>query len=391
MSREAKGKDRIPQPERYRWLTTVITTGLLALAPLTAGAEVDHRVHAVAAGGVWPVPNAGGHGIVIVDWQVLQAPGQGRFRLNLNTDTLRLTYDDVCFGAVCLGAQVAGQALFAGLLTDYYRRGKRVSDLEFEASYAAASVFADFKLPSSVFARYTVTGRRWFFSELGGGGRPPAEAWVGEQELGLTYWGFEHDPSLSEPHRLFARVRGLGMGVQLSLHLRSDDRAWGESEGSPNRRNDPDFAIWRIRQWARFGHQLNCRVRLQVEERFAWGFGEDDLTRDRLGGLNPYVTPIGGVPWAGFLSERYLAGRVSAHVRVYEQFEVGAFFDAAAMQDILRDDSERLGGAVGAGVFLDARWGRWQVDVWAAYAPGLAWGLEDHYLAGFLSAGYRFL
>lgn len=361
-----------------------------------AQAEVQHQLYAALAGGVWPSPQAGGHGVAVLQWRAQRAPGQGSFTLALNTDTLRLRYDDVCFGRVCVGAELAGEALFAGLLTDYYAGGQRVPELQLSASYVAASAFVELRPAARWFTRYTATGRKWFFSdfsEVQAGILPPADVWVAEQELSLTYWQFEPDPSQWQPHRLFMRLTGLGAGLQLSAHLRSDDTAWGQSSdpASDDRRNDPSQLILRVRQWARYGAQLHPRFRVQVEERFAWGRGEDDLTRDRIGGLNPYVTPVGGVPWAAFVSERYVSGRLSGHVRVAGEVEAGLFFDAVTMQGILRDASRRFGGAVGTGAFVDARLGDWQADLWLAWAPGLNWGADAHYVAAFFSVGYRII
>lgn len=394
-----------------RRLRGAALVALLVLTPSMARAEVEHEMYGVLAGGVWPAPNAGGHGLVLFEWRARRAPGQGTFTLNYNTDTLRLRYDDVCFGRVCLGAELAGQALFAGLLPDYYLRGDRVESAGLDASYLAGSLFAELRLPQRWFLRYAGTGRKWFFGEYEASpgasaqlGRldAPEAAFVFESDLALTYWQLEPDRSQWEAHRLLSRVRGLALGVRGALHVRASVRPWGYSTSLIRRsmdqtalfpryddRNDPSRVILLVRQWARYGAQVTDRLRLQLEQRFAWGRGEDDLTRDRIGGLNPYVVPLGGVPWAAFLSGRYVAGRMSAHLRAFADVEVGAFFDAVTMQGIFRDGSARFGGAVGTGAFVDARFGDWQLDGWLAWAPGLRWGRDRHYVAGFLSLGAR--
>lgn len=414
---------RRARPTRVRSVlrrSLVAALFVVALAPAPAAAEVEHQVFGAIAGGVWPAPNFGGHGVLLAEWRAKRDAGAGSFTLQFNTDTLRARFDDACFGPVCLGAELTGQLFNAGLLPDYYRRGERISALELSASYVAASAFAELRLPDKWFVRFTTTGRRWFFG--GYEGRvgqpslpdtespllPPPEAWVAEQALAATYWQLEPDRSQWEPHRLFMRVRGLALGVRGELHVRSEARGWGESTsfadqigprngrgtglidpfaGPLTARNAPDTVILFVRQWARYGAQVTPWFRAQVEEQFGWGRGEDDLTRARIGGLNPYVVPVGGAPWAAFLSGRYVSGRASGHFRVFDEVEAGAFFDAVAMPDILRDGDDRWGGAIGAGAFVDARFGEWQGDLWVGYAPGLSWGLEDHYVSVFLSIG----
>jgi hypothetical protein len=358
--------------------------GVLLSSSAAAAAPVEHQVYGALAAEAWPTP-AGGHGVALLGWRALHLAGDGTFELTFNTDTLSATYRDLCAGAVCFGAELRGEALVAGLLSDYYARGERVPARGFKASYLAGAAHAELRL-APAFLRYQVTGRRWFFGGAGDGFTLPAEATVLEQELAATYWAFAPDPSLHEPHRLSPRVEGLGLGVRAGLDLRSDHRPWG-ADGE----NDPAQVILRVRQWARYGARLTSRLRGQVEERFAWGRGEDDLTRDRVGGLNPYVTPLGGVPWAAFVLGRYVAGRASLHARVWEDVEVGAFVDAVAAQGLERDGGPRFGGALGAGGFADVRWGAWQADLWLGWAPGLSWSAHAHQASGWLAVGYRLL
>ncbi|CAN0505211.1 unnamed protein product, partial [Laminaria digitata] len=377
------------------WLGALAVCAAL-MWPTSAQAETEHEVYAALGLGMWPVPEAGAHVLGLVQWQARPAGDLGRFTLTWNTDTLQARYDEVCFGPVCVGGELKGQALFAGLLSDYYQGGQRIPELELSASYVAASGFAELRPGSNYFIRYSATGRRWLFSDFSEPSavfQRPDDIWVAEQDLSLTYWQIEPDRSQWQPHRLFMRLTGLAAGLKLSAHVRSAHRAWGESSAAEavSRRNDPEAVILMVNQWVRYGAQVAPRLRLQAEQRFRWGRGEDDLTRDRIGGLNPYVTPLGGAPWAAFLSGRYASGRLSTHVRVWDEVEAGLFCDAVAMQGILRDDSRRFGGAFGAGGFIDARIGDWQADLWLAWAPGLGWGREQSYVAGFASVGYQIL
>lgn len=373
-----------------RRLSQVVLLGLLAASGSAEAAE--HEVYAFVAGDVWPVPEGGGHGILFAQWRVRGEAGA--LRLTLNTDTLDVSYDAPCWGRVCAGAQVRGQALFGGLLSDYYAGGLLDSTRAFQASSVLGSGWVQARLPDDWYARYQVGVRKWLFGRAGDTAAAlvlPPNTEVVEQALALTYWGFAPDRSQWEPHRTLMRYTGLGLGVRFLLDARVDDRAWGLNDP----RNAPDRFIPRIRQWSRYGASLTDGLRVQVSQHFGWGSGEDDLTRDRLGGLNPYVVPLGGVPWAAFLAGRYVAGRLSLHGRVWadgpSDLEVGAFVDGLAARDLERVGSRRFGGALGAGGFVDARLGAWQADLHVGYAPGLGWGAEDHYLSAYLAVGYRVL
>ncbi|MCA9548822.1 MAG: hypothetical protein KC933_02230 [Myxococcales bacterium] len=380
------GAARYEAPRRWgAWLRRRAPwLALAVLLPAAPARAAEHHVYAALAGEVWPTP-AGGHGVALLTWRALQAPGGGTFELTLNTDTLAVTYRDLCAGRLCFGAELKGEALIAGLLPDYFARGQKVAAGGFNASYVAGAAFGELRL-APAYLRYTATVRKWFFKTAEADFVLPQESVVVEQELAATYWAFTADPSLYEPHRLSWRTEGLGVGVRLGVDARLSHDPWGLGL-----ENDPAQVILRVRQWARYGVRLADRLRWQVEERFAWGRGEDDLTRDRVGGMNPYVTPLGGVPWAAFVLGDYVAGRTSLHVRVYDEIEAGAFFDALAAPNLERDGSRRVGGAIGTGGFVDMRWGAWQADLWVGWAPGLSWSVHRSHVAGWLALGYRFI
>ena len=341
-------------------LHTIIFSGSAEAAPSR------HAIDAFVAGDVWPTPEGGGHGIVYLGWR-WQAPF-GLVYAQYNTDTLTAGVTGLCLtNDLCVGAQLKGQVGFAGLLPDYYVDGQRILNLGFSASYLSAAVHAQYRTADRLFLTFQSRARRWFFARTGSTRSDfplPKDTWVFEQQLDLTWWSFAPDPSTQDPHRPSWRLTGLGFGLQANFHHRLDAPSWGIAD-----RNTPDRNLFFIRQWAAIGIPIGTRVRLQLTERGGWGWSEDDLTRARIGGLNPYVVPIAGVPWAGFLAGRYLAGQATLHFNVGGDIEVGPQFDVVTLRDIRRRDEDAFGWAMGVGAFVDVRWGRWQGELRAGYSP----------------------
>ncbi|MFO0726700.1 MAG: hypothetical protein U1E65_23130 [Myxococcota bacterium] len=89
--------------------------------------------------------------------------------------------------------------------------------------------------------------------------------------------------------------------------------------------------------------------------------GEDDLTRTRLGGLNPYVVPLAGAGWAEFWAENYAALRAGPSLSLDT-------FDLSAVADLVTFDGSR---ALGLG--LISRWhpGRFFVESSLGWSPTL--------------------
>jgi hypothetical protein len=321
------------------------------------------------------------HGIVLASMDRFGLRHGARASVEYNTDTLRVTWEDLQPGPswLSLGVRATGQALFAGVLVDAWRDG--VNDLErgIFASYAMGEAWAKFSLGHHQYLDVAVGGRRWFFGPSGATDPAfvlPEDAWVFEPRLRYTLWRLHDDRSLRERHRMLPRVTGFALGVQLGMDVRSAAAPWGlglddGATGGPQTdpRNRPETAILHVRQWMRGGVPIARRVRLQALQVSAWGRGEDDLTRDRLGGMTPYVVPIAGAGWPAWLSERHVSGEVSMHVRVGDDSEVGLLTNAAYLADPRRTGSSPAGGEAGVGAFADVRHGPWQAHVRAGYSP----------------------
>ena len=356
----------------------LIVASLCSLLALPAAAA-DHRIAGAAGAGVWPHPESGFHALYKLAYDVEGLWDTAHFGAEINTDTLRLSIDRVPLVPDLLeaGVRVSGEVRFAGLLVDYYRDGKRDPARGFEASFVHVEAHLKASLPANNYLEAAVGLRRWFFDSMSSTDPAfvlPDASWVVEPRLRYTYWDLGHDLAWRDRHRLFPRVRGLAFGMELGLDWRSNTSAWGAIDlvafGVPDLRNDPDAIILSLRQWLRFGWQLHDRVRTQVFQSLAVGRGEDDLTRARLGGLNPYVVPIAGIPWAGYVSGQFLAAENSWHFRLLERLEAGFMINAALIEDADRyGQNDAYQAEVGVGLFVDYRFWDFQLDVRAGWSP----------------------
>ena len=359
---------------------------LLALVILLANpawGEAHHRVSLWVGSDLAASPSVEWHGIVLVRYE-LELP-RARFVVDYNTDTLRVAVDRLRAGPFELGVIAGGEVFIAGLLTDYWRDGRMDPARGFRASWLDLGSFIKLSRAPS-YLELATSVRRWFFARQGGTSPElilPPEAWVGEFRLRYTLWKLAPDRSLWEAQRPFPRLCGVAFGVELGADVRSDVRPWGARVlDPPDLRNDPSRLVLSARQWLRAGVRLGARLRLQLDEVALWMSGADDLDRARVGGLNPYVVPIAGQPWAGHLVSRLAAAQLSLHARVWRELELGLLADAAAVDDLERGERARPGGLYGVGAFADFRLRGWQADLRGGWSPpdgasifaSLGWG-----------------
>lgn len=360
---------------------------VVAFALAFAGpAPVEARWTVIGGGEVWPDAPVGGHGVALVAWEGEAWVGGGRPWVEYNTDTLRVGLADVKLGErLLMGVTLTGEYAISGLLIDHFAAGENLRERGFYASHLEFEAWVKHLYPVGAWAELSVSGRRWFFA-AGDETDPalvlPPEAWVLQPRVRLGLWRLR---SLDEHggRRLFMRLDGWAMGVEGGVELRSTARAWGAigpAFAVPDGRNDPAGVIPQARQWALLGVPVGGWGRLEVEERAGIGFGEDDLSRVRVGGMNPYVVPIPGAPWAAWLSEAYVSGRVGLPVEVGGGLEVGPTVGAAWLRDPDRAGRDGMGAVWGAGATAQGWWGPWQLDVrggvsptWSAASDALAW------------------
>lgn len=354
----------------------VLAAALAASLSGGAAGAVDWHGQAAAGfdGGFAPAMRV--HGFVLFDVRGRGAVGRGDLHLLYNTDTVQASVESLPLGgdAWQLSAGVRAEGAIAGLLRDYFRDGRMVDDRGFFASYALG--FAALKwLPAPSHAlELQAAGRAWLFARDGASTNAnlmlPPDPTVFEARLRYTFWRVAIPGDEWQSQVFFPRVTGVAAGVELGLDARSDASAWGAVNGVDDGRNHPGAVILMARQWLRAGAQLTPRWRVQVEESASWGAGEDDLTRVRVGGMNPYVVPLPGLPWAALLCERFAAAQASVHVRPSLRWrsEVGVAVAGGAFNDPHRVGAlTSFDGAAGVAAFADLRVWRLQMYLRVGY------------------------
>lgn len=359
------------------------------LAPAARAGET--RMAAAVTGDVALSPELAGHGALLVAAD-FSGPVVGF--VVFDTETLRAGVDRVRLAeGLWLGAEAVGEYGFASLLPDYHLDGVRVPERGFAASYLGGVGRLTWSPHAEHWFRVQAGGRRWFFAALDATDSAltlPARRGVGELSADYTFWRMNDGDDFSWRQRAFPRVNGLAFGVGIAAWINDDDAAWGALDASAfepvDPRNDADRVAYRPHVWLRAGTNLHPRLRWQVDHRAAWGVGEDDLTRARIGGLSRYVVPLAGAPWGALVSERFVSGQWSWHARVAADHELGLLLDGVAVDDPHRTGASQGGVLFGGAVFADLRFGGWQLDARAGWTPSLHPGSEG--VAVLLGAGW---
>ncbi|MEZ4434079.1 MAG: hypothetical protein R3F65_16870 [bacterium] len=364
----------------------------LLLAALAVPAHARWTV--IGGGELWPEDPVAGHGVAIVSWEGEAWLAGGRPWVEYNTDTLRVGIADLKLGERLLaGVTLTGEYAISGLLIDHFVEGENQRERGFYASHVEGEVWLKHLYPVGAWAEVSVTGRRWFFERSDETDRAlvlPPETWVVQPRVRLGLWRLR-SLDAHGGRRLFMRLDGWAAGVEGGAEVRGEARRWGAigpAFVAPDDRNDPAAVIPQARQWALLGVPVGARARVEVEERAGIGFGEDDLSRVRFGGMSPYVVPIPGAPWAGWLSETFVSGRVAVPVDVGGGVELAPTVAAAWLLDPTRAGRDEMGTVWGAGA--TAQWwsGPWQVDVRGGVSPTL-WAARDAVAwSAWISAGW---
>lgn len=350
--------------------------------------RLRHRVALSAGVDARLSPELGGHGYGLLAYDLEGLPADSRLSISYNTDTVRVQLDRLRFASGVLEAHfdAAFEFTFAGLLPDYFRRGLIDPERGFNAGYYFFGGGLKANLPRNNYLDLSIHARRWVFSRNERTSEElvlPPDLWAIETRLIWTYWKLRDDPSITERHRLFPRVRGVAFGVELGLDLRNESRPFGAldpEEFTPvDPRNSGETTILLFRQWLRAGVQVSSNVRVQVAQWMGAGQGEDDLTRARIGGTNPYVVPLVGAPWAALLADLFVAVELSVHFRFWREMEFGFLADGLTMRDSQRIGEKEMDFFGGLGGFIDLRFGAFQLDVRGGWTPSFATSDTGHF------------
>jgi len=358
---------------------------------MTSSAQAEGWHGSAAAGGDFAfVPQGTGFGFVLFEATGQDKVGKGDVRLYYNTDTVHLEIERISMGKNFeFSVALRGEIFFAGLLRQYYQQGLKRSELGFNASYVVLLPKIQWHFADHQTLELLTNVRRWFFSDdtTDPAYMLPADTWVFEPRLGYIYWNVDSPAEEYRASKLFPRIDGIAAGASVGVDVRSDARAWGfVGDG----RNDPKKGIWTLNQWLRAGWKTGDRFRLELQETFNWGWFQDDLSRLRVGGMNPYVVVIPGLPWSANLSERLAIAELSGHIRPKKNKpqELGLLVSGGGINDPRRQGRlDDFGGIGGLALFTDLRWGRWQVYGRFGWAFPSKWLLDNPHLSGFVGLG----
>ena len=356
-----------------------------------AYADTDKKWHGQAAGGAdfGFTPEVGGFGFVLFQATRADIARDADLRLYYNTDTVEVGLNRLSMGKnFDFSVALRGEIVFAGLLRFYYQQGKRVDGFGFNASYVVLLPKIQWHPANHHTLELLTNVRYWFFGS--NNTDPiyllPNNTWVFEPRLGYIYWNVTSPSEEWGAERLFPRIEGVAVGVSIGVDVRSDTTPWGLLDG----RNDPSKGILTINQWLKAGWRFGDRFRLELQDNANWGENQDDITRMRVAGMNPYVVVVPGLPWSAILSERLFVAQASGNVRVKKDKpqEIGLLISGGTVNDPFRvGDLKKFGGIGGVAITTDLRWGIWQVYGRAGYAFPAAWMVDNPYFSVLVGLG----
>lgn len=355
----------------------------------------QRKWHGQVAGGLDYVfnPEFEGFGFFLFQATGEGIVGGGDLRLYYNTDTVEVGLDRIPLADnLDLFIALRGEAFFSGLLRYYYVGGLRNSSFGFNASYIVLRNKLQWHFAPKNTFEVIADVRHWWFGDdsTSSAFTLPDNTWVFEPRVGYIFWNVDSPGGEYTADKLFPRFEGNAFGLTVGIDVRSDINVWGPpaDQGRPN---DPEKWILTINQWYRGGWQFVRWFRLEVQENASWGENQDDITRQRVGGMNPYSIVVPGVPWAGILSERLLIGQASAHFRVTKDRaqEIAVLVSGGAVNDPFRvGDLNDFGGIGGVALMTDLRWGPVSLYARLGYAFPVNWLADDPFFSVFGGIGW---
>lgn len=307
--------------------------GLLVLAaPWTwhaeAGAQVDSDPHGVINAGV----------------------AKDSFALELLTDTLEIWWrPDRASGRAFLGLRAEGYA--SQLFISPWTRGERDRSRAFIVPHLGLS---------AGFVEYLGAG---FYAGLRGSAR------------GFLFIRRSEETLAEKPDPTFV------LTPEAVLGWWSPDASFELSGGGDVR---DGFVSGRaeLRASYRPGYWIAPRLELFAGA----GTNQDDLTKTRIGGLNPYVVPLAGAAWAEWWVEDYAALRAGVEVR-WSFGSVALLADTAIFDDETRGERFRDPWAAGFALHSRIWFGTFFADASFGYAPWIERSDPLRRLSGWISIG----
>ncbi len=337
-----------------------------------------------------------GHGWAGFDSVGEGVVGGGNLRLFYNTTKVHVGIERLTFAndKLAFFAFLEGEAVISQLLNDYYKQGLRIREYSIKASYALFHTKLQWYPGKHQTIEILAPVRYWWFGDRSSTSPDytlPPNTWVFEPRIGYNFWKIDVPGEEWESHRVFPRIKGIALGIDGGFDVRSDAQPWGIPDG----RNEPGKVIYSVSQWLKAGWQLGHFVRLQLDQWGNYGWRQDDITRQRIGGASPYVIPVPGLPWPALIGERLFAGQLGLHLKAKEssQHEFGLLVAGGAFNDVYRVGAlNTYGGAGGLTVFGDLRFGptgRYQVNIRGSCGFPAVWWENPPYVALLAALGVR--
>lgn len=275
---------------------------------------------------------------------------KGPLSLQLLTDTVELRFEPEDRGGRWWLA-VRGEAGAAGLFPSPWRAGSPDDARSLLAFYAGLEGGALAYLPHGLYLGVEGTARRWFFRATDSTqGSVPEDRFVISPSMLAGWW--------SKPFHVWIRAGA--------------DVDGGDTSG----RLTMELTLF---PWARH-RRATPRPWLTplVEVHAGWLDDPSDVTRERIGGLNPYVVPLAGAGWAELWAERWAA------IRAGPALELGPLRLALVADGVRYEGGKAYGLALLSRVTFGALYG----EASLGFAPELERGPGVSRFSGWLLAGF---
>ncbi len=277
------------------------------------------------------------YGIFMVRYQYRGIAGRKvAAGVEVNTDTLSGDVWAWDVGVPGLGMGVFGraEALLAGVNINHMRDGRNQTDRGFGASYAMGGARVSYTVLRYLTVEAEGAARAWVFNPMPGTDRAfrvPAPYVSAEPRVRFKWLG------ASNRRSQFGLTHGLAAVLEVAADLRALNKPWGGKRGSepvdPRNNLAMGTVARRASAFISGGGRPLKGLYLGGLLQGGYGDGEDDITRTRVGGMNPYVVQMPGAAWGEFLCDRYVAATVTAGVVANPYLYVGGTLNGAVVND----------------------------------------------------------
>ncbi len=342
-------------------------------------------------GDLWKNKDFKGHGIILAHYKT-RINNKSSANLAFNTDTLFTNYQTEINKKFSCGASLKGELNLAGLLTDYYKQGELIKEGGFKASFIETSPYIIYHFNLWNNLKLELSTKKWFFKESDNTSSSftlPSDFWEFSPKIIYTFWQLKNDASFHDEHRFFHRLDGLAFSIIGAVNFRNQANKWGFTSSTNDRINNPKTSALLLKQWLGFGINLGT-LRIQLKETAFFSENSDDINNARVGGMNPYVTPIAGMPWASFIVNQYLSAHPALYFKIFGESELGIQMDFVYLKDVNRTGSKQWGSAIGLSLHADVRINSWQFDLKGGYTLPASWMEKEPHYSIFFAAGNVF-